>query len=220
MLHENVPGKQAGRLHRGITVSYSPITELHSSRLLGMEAVMPGARRRGGPDRRDGGWLMMQACAAAAGWPAGSVAVDVTAAQLHGGLVLRHVATALEHSGLTPERLELELSETLLDDVDLDTLLTLSVIRDLGVGLVLDDFGTGHASLRMLKRLPLTGLKLDASLVRTIPEEADDAAIARAVIAAAHALRLDVTACGLEREPQRAALAGYGCDAGQGELFA
>lgn len=212
--------RRPGRL--GIaTVQYQPFVELSSGRRVGAEAVERTCQR--GDARREHArdeTILRLACVEATHWESGSIAVNITRAQLCGGRVLEQIGGALEHSGLAPERLELELSEIILTDVDLDTLLTLSVVRDLGVGVVLDDFGTGLASLRMLKRLPLSGLKLDVSLVRELPGNAEDAAIARAVIAAAHALGLNVSAAGIERENQRAALAGFGCDIGQGPLFA
>lgn len=212
--------RRLGRL--GIaTVQYQPFVELSSGRRVGAEAVERTFQR--GDARREHArdeTILRLACIEATQWEHGSIAVNITRAQLCGGRVLEQIGGALEHSGLAPERLELELSEIILTDVDLDTLLTLSVVRDLGVGVVLDDFGTGLASLRMLKRLPLSGLKLDVSLVRELPGNAEDAAIARAVIAAAHALGLNVSAAGIERENQLAALAGFGCDIGQGPLFA
>jgi len=212
--------RRLGRL--GIaTVQYQPFFELSSGRRVGAEAVERNTHHG------DARWehardetILRLACVEATQWESGAVAVNISRTQLHGGRVLEQIGGALEHSGLAPERLELELSEIVLTEVDLDTLLTLSVVRDLGVGVVLDDFGTGLASLRMLKRLPLSGLKLDVSLVRELPGNAEDAAIARAVIAAAHALGLNVSAAGIERENQRAALAGFGCDMGQGPLFA
>jgi len=103
--------------------------------------------------------------------------------------------------------------------VSLDTLLTLSAVRDLGVGIALDDFGTGFASLSMLKRLPLTVMKLDRSLIRDLPDNVEDSAIVKAVIETGHALGLTVVAEGIETEAQRAFLSGTGCDEGQGYLF-
>lgn len=167
-----------------------------------------------------GGWVVRAAAATAAAWPADwTVSVNVSARQLFDGALLQQVATALAESGLPPDRLELELTESLLVDVNLDTLLTLSAIRDLGVGIALDDFGTGFASLAMLKRLPLTVMKLDRSLVRDLPADREDAAIVRAVIQTGHALGLFVVAEGIETEAQRAFLSAIGCDEGQGFLF-
>ncbi len=166
-----------------------------------------------------GGWALTTACVEAQTWPGGVVSVNVSARQLLDGALLGQVAAALEDSQLPPERLELELTETMLVEVSVDTLLTLSAIRDLGVGLALDDFGTGFASLAMLKRLPVTVMKLDRSLVRALPADREDAAIVRAVIATGHALGLCVVAEGVETEGQRAFLSGIGCDEGQGYLF-
>jgi EAL domain-containing protein (putative c-di-GMP-specific phosphodiesterase class I) len=166
-----------------------------------------------------GGWVLRTACAEAARWGDRRISVNVSARQLSDHALLRQVGAALEESGLVSDRLELELTESMLFDVSVDTLLILSAIRDLGVGIALDDFGTGFASLSMLKRLPLTVMKLDRSLVRDLPENVEDVAIVRAVIETGHALGLTVVAEGIETEAQRAFLAGAGCDEGQGWLF-
>lgn len=166
-----------------------------------------------------GAWVLVAACSEASGWSRARLSVNVSARQLQSGVLPIQLAVALEQSGLPPERLELELTESMLVDASTDTLLALSAIRDLGVGLALDDFGTGFASLSMLKRLPLTVMKLDRSLVRDLPTNREDAAIVRAVIETGHAMRLTVVAEGIETEAQRAFLSGIGCDEGQGYLF-
>ncbi len=167
-----------------------------------------------------GGWVLRTACLEALSWPTETtVSVNVSARQLADGALLQQVADALLVSDLPPERLEIELTESLLVDVSLETLLTLSAIRDLGVGIALDDFGTGFASLAMLKRLPLTVMKLDRSMVRDLPQDREDAAIVRAIIQTGHALGLSVVGEGIETEQQRAFLSGTGCDEGQGYLF-
>ena len=173
-----------------------------------------------------GGYVLETACRDALDWPVSpdgvqaSVSVNVSARQFEHAALLGQVAHALEVTGLPPERLELELTESMLVDGSVETLLLLSAIRDLGVGLALDDFGTGYASLSMLKRLPLTVMKLDRSLVRDLPRDREDAAICRAVVETGHALDLVMVAEGIETEAQRAFLAGIGCDEGQGWLFA
>ena len=166
-----------------------------------------------------GAWVLKEACIEAVGWTRHRLSVNVSARQLQSGVLPVQLAVALEQSGLPPDRLELELTESMLVDGSTDTLLALSAIRDLGVGLALDDFGTGFASLSMLKRLPLTVMKLDRSLVRELPTNREDAAIVRAVIGTGHAMRLTVVAEGIETEAQRAFLSGIGCDEGQGYLF-
>lgn len=164
-------------------------------------------------------WVLLEACTEAMGWGQHRLSVNVSARQLQSGALPIQMAAALEQSGLPPDRLELELAESMLVDGSTDTLLTLSAIRDLGVGLALDDFGTGFASLSLLKRLPLTAMKLDRSLVRDLPDNREDAAIVRAVIGTGHAMGLVVVAEGIETEAQRAFLSGVGCDEGQGTLF-
>ncbi len=167
-----------------------------------------------------GGWVLLTACLEAARWPDPLVvSVNVSARQIADRALLGQVAAALDASGLNPERLEIELSESAAFSIDTDTLLTLSAIRDLGAGIGLDDFGANLASLSMLRRLPLTAMKLDRSLVRDLPFDREGAAIVHAVIEAAHALGLTVVAEGIETEPQLAFLSGCGCDEGQGFLF-
>ncbi|WP_264714448.1 EAL domain-containing protein [Limobrevibacterium gyesilva] len=166
-----------------------------------------------------GGWTLRHACAEAVGWPQGSIAVAVSARQLLDQALAGQIAEALEISLLPPERLALALPESALADTGIDELLTLSALRDLGVGLVLDDFGAAIGSLTQLRRLPLTALKLASPLVRNLPADREDAAIVRAVTTTAHALGLTVIADGVETERQRAFLTACGCDEGQGALF-
>lgn len=166
-----------------------------------------------------GAWVLTEACREAARWNGTRVSVNVSARQLHSGVLPIQLAMAFEQSGLPPDRLELELTESLLVDSNTDTLLALSAIRDLGIGLALDDFGTGYASLSMLKRLPLTVMKLDRSLIRELPTSLEDAAIIRAMVETGRAMRLTTVAEGIETEGQRAYLSGIGCDEGQGYLF-
>ena len=131
-----------------------------------------------------GAWALRTACAVALEWPGETVSVNVSARQFAEGAVLRHIASALDESGLQPESLVIELSETMLVDIDPDAVLTLSAIRDLGVGIAVDNFGFGLGSLSVLRRLPLTALKLDRCLVRALPDDREDAALVRAVVAA------------------------------------
>jgi EAL domain-containing protein (putative c-di-GMP-specific phosphodiesterase class I) len=169
---------------------------------------------------RLGGWVLRTACSEAAHWhDGGVVTVNVSTRQLTDGAILDQVAEALDVSGLPPERLELDLTESMLIQPDVELLLTLSAIRDLGVGIALDDFGTGYTSLGMLKRAPLTALKIDRSLVRCLPGEGDEGAILRAVVETGHALGLTVVAEGIETEEQLSFLTAIGCDEGQGFLF-
>jgi EAL domain-containing protein (putative c-di-GMP-specific phosphodiesterase class I) len=219
----------------GFVLHYQPRVALRSGAVTGAEALIRWPHRKRGlmapgsfiPIAEQAGlisdigaWVLRAACLSAATWNRDlRVAVNVSARQLHDRELLRQIGESIEISGLPPERLEIELSEAILLDDDLDTLLALSAIRDLGVGITLDDFGSGVASLSMLKRLPLELIKLDRSLVRTLPDDGEDVAIVQAIIDTSHALGLAVVAEGVETEAQRSLLAALGCDEAQGYLF-
>ena len=226
--------RQAVRLD-AFMMNYQPRYVLRDGRMVGAEALIrwPHARRglvspaafiplaeQTGLITQIGGFALRRACAAARDWPGMVVSVNVSARQVSEQALLRQVAVALEESGLPAERLELELTESMLLHVDQDTLLVLSALRDRGVGLALDDFGTGYASLGMLRRLPLSAMKLDRTLIRDLPDDREDVAIVRAAVQTGHAMGLTVVAEGIETEAQREFLAAIGCDEGQGYLFA
>lgn len=217
---------------------FQPRIALASGRIIGAEAMISWPDRRNGPPRpprplklaeqidecpRIGAWALRAACIACAETlPAPAswcVSINISARQLAEGALLGQIAEALEHSGLPGERLELELSEPMLHDVSLDALLTLSAVRDLGISLSIDEFGTGFTSLALLRRLPVTAIKLDPSLLHAVPHGHDDSAILRALIQAGHALGLEIIADGVRNEAQRGFLAGMGCEGGQGSLF-
>jgi EAL domain-containing protein (putative c-di-GMP-specific phosphodiesterase class I) len=165
-----------------------------------------------------GGWMLQAACDEAARWGGLGVSVGLSPRQLHDQALPGQVAEALDHAGLAPELLELAVPESVPREGGVDTLLALSALRDLGVGIALDDYGGGVASLGLLKRLPLTALKLHRGLARALVCDPDDAAIARAIIQTAHALGFVVIADGVDHEAQREALAASGCDEAQGLL--
>ena len=216
---------------RTLVLHYQPRTCLATGVIVANEALVRQPHRKQDlippgiliPDAKQsdliGTWALAEACREAACWNTAHLSINVSARQLQSGVLPIHLMAALEQSGLPPHRLELELTESLLVDSSVDTLLALSAIRDLGIGLALDDFGMGSASLFMLKRLPLTAMKLHRSLVRELPLSREDAAIVRAVIEASRAMRLTTVAEGVETEAQRAFLSGIGCDEGQGPLF-
>lgn len=166
-----------------------------------------------------GTWVLAEACREAASWNIARLSVNVSARQFQSGVLPFQVAAALEQSGLPPDRLELRLTESSLASSNTDTLLALAAIRDQGIGLALDGFGAGFADLSKLKRLPLSTVKLDRSVVRELPTNREGAAIICAVIRTSRAMGLTTVAEGIETEAQRALLSGLGCDEGQGELF-
>lgn len=172
-----------------------------------------------------GRWVLETACRQLEEWsrqPAMQslvVAVNISARQFgHSGFV-DMVATTLASSGADPQRLKLELTESLLLDNLEDTILKMSTLKALGLRFALDDFGTGYSSLSYLKRLPLDQLKIDQSFVRDVLSDANDAAIARTVLALGQNLDLEVIAEGVETEAQREFLARHGCLFYQGYLF-
>ena len=136
------------------------------------------------------------------------------------GDIVQCVAAVLKETGLPAEFLELEVTETFVMDNADQAVDILSRLRDLGVSIAIDDFGTGHSSLATLKRLPADTLKIDREFVRDIPQDANDMAIARAILAMGRQLNLKTIAEGVETPAQRAFLSREGCDYFQGFLFA
>jgi diguanylate cyclase (GGDEF)-like protein/PAS domain S-box-containing protein len=171
-----------------------------------------------------GEWVLREACRQMQAWDAVgllpiTVSVNVSARQFHYGNLSKSVSQLLDESGLGPQRLELELTEsTIMSDVPRAKLM-LQELSELGVRLSIDDFGTGYSSLTQLKRFPLDALKIDQSFVRSLPEDADDSAITLAIIAMAHSLGIRVVAEGVETEAQFSFLKEHGCDEVQGYLL-
>ncbi len=172
-----------------------------------------------------GHWVLEDACDRIAAWSnrAGmadlTISVNVSAHQLHHKDFVDQVLEVLEHTGANPQRLKLELTESLLvDDVE-GVIAKMMAVKAKGIGFSLDDFGTGYSSLSYLKRLPLDQLKIDQSFIRDILVDPDDAAIAKMIVVLAESLGLVVIAEGVETTAQRDLLALQGCPTCQGYLF-
>ena len=171
-----------------------------------------------------GEWILRGACAKAAAWsmtdlPALAVAVNISAAQFAAPALDRVVADTLSATGLPPTKLELEITESLLmHDVNRSVPL-LSELKGMGLEIWIDDFGTGYSSLSYLKKLPITGLKVDQSFVREMEKDNDDASIVNAVVALARGLKLSVVAEGVELETQLKLLSAQRCDYAQGYFY-
>jgi diguanylate cyclase (GGDEF)-like protein/PAS domain S-box-containing protein len=170
-------------------------------------------------------WVLKVACARLAEWGAHAatadltLAVNISARQLHQTDFVKQVTAVLETSGANPRRLKLELTESLLlDDIE-GTIAKMSALKATGVSFSLDDFGTGYSSLSYLKRLPLDQLKIDRSFVRDVLTDPNDAVIARTIVALGQNLGLSVIAEGVETEAQRQFLAAHNCHSYQGYLF-
>jgi EAL domain-containing protein (putative c-di-GMP-specific phosphodiesterase class I) len=172
-----------------------------------------------------GDWVLRSACLQLTAWrhrssTAGLVlAVNVSAVQFTQPDFVARVLAALEASGADPTRLKLELTESMLAHDLADIVAKMSALKAHGIGLSLDDFGTGFSSLSYLRQLPLDQLKIDQSFVADMLRSSGAAAIAQTVITLGHSLGLDVIAEGVETDEQRQFLAGLGCDAYQGYLF-
>ncbi len=218
---------------------YQPKMDMRSGRLVGLEALLRWQHPEYGavsparfiPLAEDtglilpiGDWVLNTAAAQAhawqqAGYDFGRIAVNISGQQLQRGNMVQSLETALSATGCEAGLLELEVTEGFIMGKAEWAVATLERLRSMGVTLAIDDFGTGYSSLSYLKKLPINVLKVDQSFVRDIPENRDDEAIARAVIALGHSLGLSVVAEGVETEAQRAFLLGEGCDIAQGYLY-
>jgi diguanylate cyclase (GGDEF)-like protein len=217
---------------------YQPVVDVQTREILGAEALLRWVHPEFGmvgpsefiPLAEESGliieigeWVLREACAQARAWhDAGhqlfSMSVNVSSRQFKDGAFLDTVESALLDTGLSPQTLMLELTESLLLDVEAVTI-TLGRLRGLGVKIAIDDFGTGFSSLGYLKHFPLDALKIDQLFIRNLATDSDDSAIADAIITLAHSLKLQVVAEGVETEQQLAHLRQASCDTAQGFLF-
>lgn len=170
-----------------------------------------------------GEWVLRTACAQNRAWqqaglPPVRISVNFSARQFADAGLADTVERVLAETGLAPEYLQLEITETSLMKNTAESQQALQRFRDLGVHIAIDDFGTGFSSMGYLKRFPLHSLKIDRSFVKDLQDDNEDAAIATAIISMAHALGLRVTAEGVETQAQRDFLARQGCDEIQGYL--
>ena len=192
--------------------------------LLGPEEFIPMAEETG-LIMPLGQWALATACeqlAAWSCWPVASslsIAVNVSVRQFRHPEFVDRVMAEIERTGIAPQRLKLELTESLLADGMEITLAKMGILKALGVTLALDDFGMGYSSLSLLKRLPLDQLKIDRSFVNDVLSDPNDAAISRTIITLAHSLNLEVVAEGVQTQAQRDFLVAEGCDHFQGYLF-
>ncbi len=173
---------------------------------------------------RVGSWVINEACRKIAHWrrtSAGAVhlSVNVSGIQFFVGGLEEEVLRAIKEHDISPELLELELTESSLMSNAEETITVLQNLKALGIKISIDDFGTGYSSLAYLKRFPIDKLKIDIAFVREVTSNPDDAAIVLAIINMAHSLKLDVIAEGVEKDAQLAYLRRHGCDEMQGYYF-
>jgi EAL domain-containing protein (putative c-di-GMP-specific phosphodiesterase class I) len=167
-----------------------------------------------------GEWVLREACLEAAKWPRRmKVAVNLSPAQFKRRNLAPAVVRALAASALAANRLELEITESVLLLEDDATVKTLHLLRGLGVRISMDDFGTGYSSLSYLRSFPFDKIKIDRSFVRDLAEKEDCAAIVRAVAGLGASLGITTTAEGVETVEQLAQVRAQGCTEAQGYLF-
>ncbi len=220
-------------------VHYQPIVEISSGRISGMEALirwqhpalglLPPAEFIGLAEISGlivpiGAWVLRTACAYnqkfqnRRGGPL-TVSVNLSVRQIEDKHLLREIARALGESALKPGNLELEITETMvMRDIQASTK-TLYGIKEMGIRLAIDNFGTGNSSLAYVKRFPVDSLRIDRSFIKDIPQDPDEVATAGGIIAMAHAMRLKVIAEGVETREQLDFLKERGCHEIQGYYF-
>lgn len=222
-----------------LSLHYQPRVHANSGRISGAEALIrwrhpehgyiPADRiirltEQSGMMDTIGNWVLEEACRQMRSWQdAGNgdwrVSVNLSGRQLGSPKLLEDVRAALDHSELEPSRLILEVSETaVMRDAD-NAISVLRSVAGLGVGISIDDFGTGVSSLLHLKRLPATEIKIDRAFVLALEESDEDVVIVSAIVALGHALNLQVVAEGIETQGQRSYVERLGCDHLQGYLL-
>ena len=222
-----------------LVLYYQPQFCFDTGRLIGMEALIRWPHGERGmippgefiPVAEQTGliiplseWVLRTACSQFSDWmrkdfKPGLIAVNLSGKQSQGEDLLSQVVAILEETGFDPHCLELEITESFIMRETKKFIPILNRFRELGIKLTIDDFGRGYSSMTYLKRLPISKLKLDRSFVKDIPDDPNDAAISRAVIALGKSLNLRVLAKGVETEAQSRFLQTEGCDEGQGYLF-
>jgi len=220
---------------RQLSLMFQPLVATDGGRIMGYEALLRWAHPTRGqippeifvPIAEDigaiipiGEWVLREACSAAMQWPKHiSVAVNVSAVQFQLPNLAAIVEDALFESGLSAERLELEVTESVMLRDRESALATLHRLKALGVRIVMDDFGTGYSSLSNLQAFPFDKIKIDRSFVSHVTDDASARSIIRAIVGLGRSLDLPVVAEGVETEEQRLMVLEEGCPQAQGFLF-
>ncbi len=216
-------------------IEYQPIVDLTDLRIIGAEALLRWRHPERGvlaPDQfitiaeeaglidQIGEWVLQRACEEAATWPEHiSIAVNLSPLQFHETGLVEMIAKALNGSGLCPDRLELEITETTMLETSCQSVEVLWALHGQGIRIALDDFGTGYSSLSYLRRFPFDKIKIDRTFICDLGYEKDDSSIILAIIGLAERMNMIVTAEGVETSEQAMLLSSYGCAQAQGYLF-
>jgi diguanylate cyclase (GGDEF)-like protein len=225
-------GRQELELH------YQPKVDVHSGKTTGMEALARWRHPRRGlllpaefiPLAEEtglivslGDWVLREACRQNKAWQNQGlaprrVAVNISASQLQQNDLIQSITTVLQETELEPQWLELEITESVVMQNAAEAIDVLWRLRRMGIQISIDDFGTGYSSLSYLRRFPLNTLKIDASFIREISSDNNDATIVHAIVGLAHSLQLQVVAEGVENEAQLRFVQASGSDQYQGFL--
>ena len=242
-LQENlqlVAGLRNALARREFVLHYQPVVDIGSGRMVGAEAlirwrgadgglVAPGlfipAAEKSGLIVEIGEWVLQEACRQSVAWQAAGhapfvMAVNLSPVQFRRGTMEAVIARALADSGLAPQWLELEVTESTLIQDSERFIVSLQKLKSLGIRISIDDFGTGYSNLSYLQRFSIDKLKIDQSFVRRLLDGPQELAIVSAIIQIARSLQLSTTAEGIEDQATRDQLARLGCTQGQGYLFA
>ena len=221
-----------------VFLHYQPQVEIDTGRLIGVEALVRWNHPELGlippirfiPLAEDTGfinqlgkWVLEEACRQMVRWQQAGlhvpkIAVNLSAKQFERGSIVNMVADILRETGLEPQRLQLEVTESVIMNTG-DAMVFINDLHSIGVGLAIDDFGTGYSSLAYLKQLPVQTLKIDRSFIKDISTDANDEAIAIAIIQLGKSMNLSVIAEGVETEEQAAFLLRHGCHLAQGYFY-
>lgn len=225
---------------RQFRVHYQPVVKLDSRRVVSLEALLRWDHPTQGvisPYRfieaaedtgilvSIGHWLMVQACRQLREWEAGTagqamhVTVNVSARQFADARLVTDVQDALQQTGVDPSRLQLEMTESVAAADPRLTVTVFSHLKHMGIGVILDDFGTGATSLVALRQFPVDALKIDRSLIREMQSDRAAADIVELIVALAHKMSMKVIAEGVENARQLERLLELGCEFGQGYYF-
>lgn len=217
-----------------LTLHYQPLVDIRRGRVVGLEALLrwhkPGQgwvspaeiipiSEATGFIVEIGRWALRRACTDALAWPGLSVAVNISSIHVRMPGFHDEVAAVLRETGLAAERLEIEITESVLLDRETGVLETLKRLRALGVRIALDDFGTGYSSLSYLTEFPFDKVKVDRSFVRDLQDRPEKIAIVEAITTMARALAMEVTVEGVETPQQLTVLRLKCCDIAQGYLY-
>jgi diguanylate cyclase (GGDEF)-like protein len=223
-------------LTRGeFALHYHPIVDIRTNETANVEALIRWRHPERGPIapadfiplaeesgliNQIGEWVLRRACADAAGWPPQyKVAANLSPVQFRRGNLVDVISGILAEAGLSPDRLMLEITESVLMQGSSENFETLHQLRKLGISIVLDDFGTGYSSLSYLRMFPFDQIKIDRSFVSELSSNADCAAIVSAVAGLGRSLHVDTVAEGVETEDQLMLVRAAGCTHAQGFLF-